>query len=76
MSLTEKEQQALDAILELSKDGVPPTFAQVMAARGSRSFNGTDRLLRSLRKKGFLVKWPGPRQPVILLTPEAQKSAA
>jgi SOS-response transcriptional repressor LexA len=71
MSLTKKEQQALEIIRKLSKSGFPTTIDEVKIARGSRSNNGTQRLIASLREKGFLLEQPGRiRQRAILLAPE------
>ena len=76
MSLTEKEQLALDAIREISERGLPPTHIEVMAAIGSRSSRGTQVLIKSLRNKGYLMKWPNGKQCRALLLAPPLKTAA
>ena len=76
MSLTEKEQRALDAIRELSKSGFPPTIMEVANAIGSRSSRTTQVLIRSLRDKGYLKRWPNGKQCRSLLLAPQMKSAA
>jgi hypothetical protein len=76
MSLKPREQRTLDAIRKLSKNGSLPTIKLVKDVLGTRSNDYVQKSLAGLRDKGLVVRWPSHHQPVIMLTPEAQKTAA
>jgi hypothetical protein len=69
------DERALAAIRRQSKNGFP-TIDSLKAELGVRSTGKIQMALASLREKGLLVKWPGRRQPMILLAPKALKTAA
>lgn len=59
--LTPRQQQVLDAIRNLSKDGVPPTLRELGQALGITSSNGVSDALKVLERKGYLAR--EPRRP-------------
>lgn len=53
--MTKAEKSVLDAIKALTKDGVPPSYREIMLHTGKKSLSGVHRCVHSLIRHGHLA---------------------
>ena len=70
--MTPRQRQCLEAIRDLTVDGVSPTFEAIRERMGLASKSGVHRYVTSLRERGVLTQTPHRRQALSIRNEHAE----
>lgn len=70
--MTPQQKRLLDAIEELTVEGVSPSYEQLMERLGLASKSGVHRLVQALKERGVLSDIPGRARSLSIVTRQAE----
>lgn len=65
--ITPAMRECLDAILDMTVDGVPPTYLMLQDRLGIASKSGVHRMIRSLEERGLVNRLPGKARSLAVI---------
>lgn len=71
--MTPKQKRCLDAIQQLTKDGVPPSFDELREHLGLASKSGVHRLVHGLAERGYIAFQPDKRRTLQIVSHQAEE---
>lgn len=69
--MTPRQKDMLDAIRDLTVDGVSPTYEQLRVHLGIASKSGVNRMIVALERLGHVRRLKGCRRTVEIISPDA-----